>query len=539
MFSLVSHAARPNRLAREAGKWSAVLLAPVWESANGKTCYDQPPPFVRGASSSSGSVASFKDLSFGLGQNELLEKVNFSIEAGSKVTIMGQNGSGKSTIIKLLSKKLYPDEGQVIVRPGETVATAMQTMPLACRELTVKAFFADQLGDDSLEDHELEGKIAKALREVVLEAPSDRIVGTFSGGQQARLLLAAALIQNPSILLLDEPTNNLDTDGLWHLQSLIQMTDKTCVVISHDEDFLNAFTEQVLYLDMFSKKVETYMGDYWFVKTEIQKRIKRENAINAQLKKKAQAKKDQANKFAGKGGGLRKVAKTMRGVAAEMEDRMQDVRREDFTLGDFTVPFYASSPSGKILRIEQVSAYERAAKMPNPIELGRGSRVQVCGPNGIGKTTFLEMIVAGTAPGVKIDEGADIGYYRQDFTNFDFDSTVLSCLEDASDLNHSMEQIRQLAGHFFLKNNIVKQQVKTLSEGQKGLLSLACLCLQGPSILIMDEPTNHINFRHLPALANAVNSFKGAVLLVSHDHHFVESVGVNATIDMGKVLNGT
>jgi len=379
--------------------------------------------------------------------------------------------------------------------------------------------------------------MAKALREVVLDAPGDRIVGSFSGGQQARLLLAAALIQNPTILLLDEPTNNLDTDGLWHLQSLIQMTDKTCVVISHDEDFLNAFTDQVLYLDMFSKKIETYMGDYWFVKTEIQKRIKRENAINAQLKKKAQAKKDQANKFAGKGGGLRKVAKTMRGVAAEMEDRMQDVRREDYTLGNFVVPFHASSPSGKILSIQQVSAYQRTAKMKEPVHLGRGSRVQVCGPNGIGKTTFLEMIVAGTAPGVSIDEGADIGYYRQDFTNFDFESTVVECMEEASDMKHSMEQIRQIASRFFLRDYIVKQQVKTLSEGQKGLLSLACLCLQEPTILIMDEPTNHINFRHLPALANAVNSFKGAVLLVSHDHHFVSSVGVNATVDMGKVLN--
>lgn len=152
---------------------------------------------------------------------------------------------------------MFPDEGQVIVRPEETVACALQTMPASCREQTVKAFFADQLDDDSIEDHELESKMANVLREVVLEAPGDRIVGTFSGGQQARLLLAAALIQNPSILLLDEPTNNLDAEGLWHLQSLIQMTDKTCVVISHDEDFLNAFTDQVLYLDMFSKKIET------------------------------------------------------------------------------------------------------------------------------------------------------------------------------------------------------------------------------------------------------------------------------------------
>uniref|UniRef100_A0A7S2PJQ6 ABC transporter domain-containing protein n=1 Tax=Skeletonema marinoi TaxID=267567 RepID=A0A7S2PJQ6_9STRA len=545
MFSLVSpRAVRPPnclaRACREARKWrGAESLAPSWErTTNTPTSYGRPPSFARAASS--GTIASFKNLSFGHANTNLLENVDFSIEAGSKVTIMGQNGSGKSTIIKLLSKNLYPDEGQCIIGPGQTVACAQQTMPTASRDMTVKEFFTTQLNDESLLDHEIETKMAKALRDVVLEAPGDRIVKSFSGGQQARLLLAAALIQDPTILLMDEPTNNLDADGLYHLQSLIQMTDKTCVVISHDEDFLNAFTDQVLYLDMFSKKVETYWGDYWFVKEEIRKRIKKENAVNAQLKKKAQAKKDQANKFAGKGGGLRKVAKTMRGLAAEIEDQMQDVRREDYTLSEFTVPFSApsGSPSGKMMRIEQVSAYNRSAKMSEPVDLGRGSRVQVTGPNGVGKTTFLEMIVDRSAPGVMIDDEADIGYYRQDFSNLDFDSTPLQCLEEVSSHRHTNEQIRKTAGRFFLGNRIMRQKVVTLSEGQKGLLSLACLCLQEPSILIMDEPTNHINFRHLPALAYAVNNFKGPVLLVSHDQHFVSSVGVNTTIDMGKVLNG-
>jgi ATPase subunit of ABC transporter with duplicated ATPase domains len=490
-------------------------------------------------------VVRFKGLSFGHSTNELLDKVDFSIDKGSKVTIMGQNGSGKSTIIKLLSKILCPDEGQVHVGPGETVACAMQTMPTECRDLTVKAFFAaqlDQVNVVKLENHELEAKMAGALNDVLLEAPGDRIIKSFSGGQQARLLLAAALIQNPTILLLDEPTNNLDLDGLWHLQNLIQYTDKTCVVISHDEDFLNSFTDQVLYLDIWSKKVETYVGDYFFVKSEISKRIQRENAKNAQLEKKAQAKKDQANKFANKGGGMRKVAKTMRGVAAEMEANLVDVRKEDQTLKDFTVPFSPASPSGKLLRIEQVSAFQRAEPIQSgPVELRRGSRVQVCGPNGIGKTTFLERIVAGTAPGVTIAEGAEIGYYRQDFHNFDFDATVLSCLEKASNSNMSrvdMGETRRMAAAFLLRgNNVMRQQVKTLSEGQKGLLSLACLCLQQPSILIMDEPTNHINFRHLPALAKAVRNFQGAVLIVSHDSHFIEAVGVDSTIDMGEVLN--
>jgi len=497
-------------------------------------------------SAATGPVIRFKDVSFAHNnsRNQLLEEVDFSIQKGSKVTIMGQNGSGKSTIIKLVSKMLMPEEGQVIVRPGEKVACAMQTMPTHCRDLTVKEFFATQLRIGEAADlaqianHELEARMAKALNAVLLDAPADRIIKSFSGGQQARLLLAAALIHNPSILLLDEPTNNLDADGLWHLQSLITETEKTCVVISHDEDFLNSFTDQVLYLDIFSKKVETYQGDYFFVKGEISKRIKRENAENNRRKEKAQTKKDQANKFANKGGGLRKVAKTMRKVAAEMEDGLVEVRREDTSLRDFTVPFTPASNTGKLLRIAQVSSFDRAASIQSgPIELRRGSRVQVCGPNGIGKTTFLEMIVAGTAPGVSIEEGASVGYYRQDFHNFDFDSTVLSCLDEASNRKHSMEEIHKMAASFLLRGkSLMTQQVKTLSEGQKGLLSLACLSLQEPSILIMDEPTNHINFRHLPALANAVRSFQGAVVLVSHDSHFVDDVGVDSTIDMGKEL---
>jgi ATPase subunit of ABC transporter with duplicated ATPase domains len=504
------------------------------------------------ASGATHQVMRAKDITFGYGNDEssnLLEDVNFSIQEGSKVTIMGQNGSGKSTIIKLLNKTLRPSDGQIIVRSGERVATALQTMPMECRDLTVKDFLKHQL-TDGLEDHEVEAKMSKALNDVLLlddkhltqVDAGHRIVKSFSGGQQARLLLAAALIQNPSILLLDEPTNNLDDDGLWHLQSFIQETDKTCVVISHDEDFLNSFTDQVLYLDLHSKQVETYQGDYFVVKNEISKRIKRENAANALLQKKAQVKKDQAGKFANKGGGLRKVAKTMRGVAADMEAAMVDVRREDEALRDFSVPFRRSSEyqggTGPLLSIAQVSSYQRAsAPRGESIQLRKGSRVQVCGPNGIGKTTFLEMIVAGTAPGVILDEGATVGYYRQDFSNFDFDSTVLTCLEEASNNTHTTQEIRKTAAAFLLRGGrLMQQQVKTLSEGQKGLLSLACLHLQQPSILIMDEPTNHINFRHLPALAKAVKNFEGAVLLVSHDYHFVQDVKPDIVIDMGEEL---
>jgi ATP-binding cassette subfamily F protein 3 len=258
------------------------------------------------------------------------------------------------------------------------------------------------------------------------------------------------------------------------------------------------------------------------------------------MMKVAQAKKDQANKFANKGGGMRKVAKTMRSVAAKLEENLVSVRREDITLGNFNVPFAPRSLTGKLMEIAQVASYDRTALIRGgPVELRKGSRVQVCGPNGIGKTTFLERIAAGTAPGVTITEGVRIGYYRQDFHNFDFEATVFESLENASNLSHTERELRTIAATFLLHQGTMTQPVKTLSEGQKALLSLACLCIQKPSLLIFDEPTNHVNFRHLPALANALRSFEGAVLFVSHDAHFVQEVGtLNHVIDMGKVLLG-
>ena len=159
-----------------------------------------------------------------------------------------QNGAGKSSIIKLLAGSLQPDWGSINVEPDAVVSTAKQTMPVDSREMTVKAYFASQFrkegddGDDCNDvlGHRLPAMIAEVLREVELEAPLDRVVKSFSGGQQARLLLAAALITNPDILLLDEPTNNLDQAGIERLRDLITDTDKTCLVISHDEGFLNS-----------------------------------------------------------------------------------------------------------------------------------------------------------------------------------------------------------------------------------------------------------------------------------------------------------
>jgi ATP-binding cassette, subfamily F, member 3 len=513
-----------------------------------------------------GPVVRFKDVSFGYTDTHLLlDEVNFSIAQGSKVTIMGQNGSGKSTIVQLMTKQIisHPSSGQITIRHGERIGYAQQTIPTFCREWTIDQFFTYQLtgemgklpeqtsddtsdatsyeydDDDQFPKHEFLSKKGKALKAVQLHAPGDRTVQSFSGGQQARLLLAAALIQNPSILILDEPTNNMDANGLDHLQNFIMTTDKTCIVISHDEAFLNSFTDQVLYLDIHSKKVEPYMGDYFYVKSEITKRIQRENAENARRQQKAIAKKEQANKFANKGGNLRKIAKTMRQVAAEMEEGMVDVRKEDLSLKDFVIPYTQPSEfNGKLVKISQITGYNQSIPLRDgSIEVRKGSKIRLCGPNGIGKSTFLELLVARTAKGVTYySDDVKIGYYRQDFYNFDFSASVLQCLEKASNRKHTNGELFKVAASFLLRGtDVMKQAVGTLSEGQKGLLSLACLYVQQPTILVVDEPTNHINFRHIPALIYALSNFEGALFIVSHDEHFIQQIGtLDTTIDMGK-----
>jgi ATP-binding cassette subfamily F protein 3 len=190
----------------------------------------------------------------------------------------------------------------------------------------VRDFFQKQF-DKKIYD--IDPRAAKVLDAVNLKADLDKKIGQFSGGQQARILLASALIQDPDLLLLDEPTNNLDKAGIEHLTKFLQSYKKTVIVISHDADFLNSFTEGVLYLDVHTHKIEQYVGNYFDVVAQITARIEKENRANALLQKQIQEKKEQSNFFANKGGQMRMVAKRMREKAEELEEEIVDVRKED------------------------------------------------------------------------------------------------------------------------------------------------------------------------------------------------------------------
>jgi ATPase subunit of ABC transporter with duplicated ATPase domains len=269
-------------------------------------------------------VLKFSNVSFEWGTNRpILNEATFSVRRGSKITLMGQNGSGKSTIFQLITGESKPDVGSVNIDKDLTIAAAKQVIAREDWDLTVTEFFEkcffpiakqsrihDKVGTEKI--YNIDKKIDDVLEIVNLDIPHDRTVGGLSGGQQARVLLASALIQDPDLLLLDEPTNNLDKAGIEHLKKFIIGYPKTCIVISHDADFLNTFTQGVLYLDIFSKKVEQYTGDYFAVVEEIKMRLERERMKNIRLEKDISHRKEQANFFAQKGGHLRDVSAKMK-----------------------------------------------------------------------------------------------------------------------------------------------------------------------------------------------------------------------------------
>ncbi|MSU74177.1 ABC-F family ATP-binding cassette domain-containing protein [Candidatus Kaiserbacteria bacterium] len=481
------------------------------------------------------SVIRFEKVSFEYGHNKpILEEVDFPIRRGMKIAVMGQNGAGKSTLFSLMTGEIKPENGEIHVTRGMKVATAPQVLPRDQTGLTVRDFFLKCFSEPV---YDIDPRIDEVLEVVNLkhhEKLHDRVMKSFSGGQQARLLLASALIQNPDLLLLDEPTNNLDTAGIEHLTQFLVDYPKTCIVISHDAEFLNAFTTGVLYLDVYTRKIEHYAGNYTDVQRDILARIDRENRKNAQLEKKIQENKDKANFFAQKGGKMRLVAKKMRTEVEEMEEEKVDVRKEDKTIRPFTIPVQQEL-SGTVLALTEYSVLKgkKAVKKKANIELRKNQHLLLKGPNGIGKSTLLENIALGTPVGALIAAGVKVGYYRQDFSTLDFDQTVLAALRTAMG-QPDEQRLRAIAAGFLLTADVMETKIGSLSEGQKGLVAFASLVLERPGLLILDEPTNHINFRHLPIIAKALDAYEGAMILVSHVPEFVAQIRIDQILDLDK-----
>jgi ATP-binding cassette subfamily F protein 3 len=483
-------------------------------------------------------ILRFSDVTFEYDHlRTLLDDVSFSVRTGSRITLMGQNGAGKSSLFKLITGEAKPSSGRVSVSPPDaSIAIARQVMPEEALPLTIRDYFASAFNEKK---YNLDKLIADVFDIVHLDLPLERIVSTLSGGQKARVLLAHALIQNPDILLLDEPTNNLDQYGIDHLTGFLMMYEKTCIVISHDADFLNAFSDGVLYLDAATQKIEQYNGNYSDVVEEIKNRIERENQKNARMESQIKEKRAQAEVFAHKGGKMRGVAKRMREAAEEAEESIVSVRTEDKTIRPFTIPTqeFDSSFSGRVVEFKNVSIVKNGEAFEKKIDMvvHKRTHLLIAGPNGIGKSTLLEKLIAGSSDSAIIAPEAVVGYYKQDFSNLPPDQTAYEALKEVMRIKEE-GALRSTASGFLLDAKLLGSPIKALSEGQKGLLSFCRLVLLQPGLLILDEPTNHINFRHLPVIAQALNSYEGAMVMVSHIPSFVEQIHIDEVLDLGKYV---
>jgi len=409
----------------------------------------------------------------------ILDDTSFSLRENTKITIMGQNWAGKSTMFKLIMGELKPTDGKIVLENWIKVAIARQVIPRDKMELTVREWYQETLEE---EDFSFDKKINDALRELNFEAPLDKQLKDFSWGQQARLLLGHALVQNPDILLMDEPTNNLDSNWIGDLISFLMMYEKTVVVISHDADFLNMFTDGVLYLNVMKHQVEQYRGDYYTVQDKIIAQIEKEEKQNARARKQIEQAKDKINEFSHKWWKMRKLAKKMRGQVEEAEENIVEVRRDDKTIKKFTIDF--DNLVGPIVTINNVSLMNKqheVQKFPLDIEIRKKQRFILEWPNWIGKTTLLKRLVAQADNDVVINEEAKVWYYSQDFAALDMNMVVWDALHEVSN-EVTDQEVYKVAAWFLLTGDLLKNSIGYLSEGQKWLLCYARFVIQKPHL---------------------------------------------------------
>jgi len=486
--------------------------------------------------SSNPVILRFDTVSFSFGDDKkiILDEADFSIRQNTKITVMGQNGAWKSTIFKMITGELNPKEGKINVVQGNTIAISKQVIPRDQMGLSLREYFATAFDE---KDYQLDRKIEEVLKTVNLPITDlDKKLNTLSGWQQARVSLAYALIQKPDILLLDEPTNNLDADGIGHLIMFLMWYEKTVVVISHDADFLNMFTDGVLYLNVNTHKVEQYRWDYYDVVEQIAAQIEKEKALNAREEKRIADAKDKINFFSNKWGKMRKLASKMRDEVAEAEDSKVEVRKDDKTITSFDIEF--ENFVGPIVTVNNLSMMSPSGEIVHRklnLSIKKGERYILKWPNGIGKSTLLKRLVNAHDADAMIADDVRVGYYSQDFNALDMDMIVRDSLHAMSDAIKDQDVYR-VAAQFLLTGDLLKNPIHFLSEWQKWLLCYARFVIQKPHLLILDEPTNHINFRHLPVIAEGLSKYKWAMIMVSHDTWFVSEMKHLQTIDLGHLM---
>jgi ABC transport system ATP-binding/permease protein len=483
------------------------------------------------------------------GHVPLLAHADFALEAAERVGLIGRNGAGKSSLLKILSGLERPDDGVLQVQQGLEIAYVAQEPQLdadarvfdAVREgVADLVALIDRYTHGQGDLHELQGRIEsrdgwhwqqrveETLQRLHLEA--DAIVGTLSGGNRKRVALAQALVRRPDVLLLDEPTNHLDLDSIEWLENLLLDFPGSVVVITHDRAFLDRVATRIVELDR--GKLRSYPGNFTRYQALKEDQLAQEAVVNA----KADKLLAQEEVWVRKGVEARRTRSQSRiGRLQQLRRRRAD-RRE--LLGRVKLDVDSGAPSGRIVaELTDVSKSFGGKPVVRGFTstLLRGDKVGVIGPNGAGKTTLLKLILGELAPDtgrVRLGTNLSVAYFDQMRTALDPDATLEDFISPGSEwitIGNQRKHVKSYLGDFLFSPARSGSPVRSLSGGERNRLLLARLFARPANVLVLDEPTNDLDIDTLELLEELLQDYEGTVFLVSHDRAFLDNV-VTSTI---------
>jgi ABC transport system ATP-binding/permease protein len=483
------------------------------------------------------------------GHVPLLDHTDFSLEAAERIGLIGRNGAGKSSLLKILAGLEKADDGTLQLQQGLRIAYVAQEPLLESQatvfEATVTAVadvisLIDQYSHGHGDLDALQGKIEaqdgwnweQRVEETLqrLHLDKDAVVGTLSGGTRKRVALAQALVRRPDVLLLDEPTNHLDLDSIEWLEELLISFKGSVVIITHDRVFLDRVATRIVELDR--GRLRSYPGNFTQYQLQKEDQLAQEAVISA----KADKLLAQEEVWIRKGVEARRTRAQGRITRLDRLRASRAARRE--ALGSVRLDVASGLPSGKIVaELTEVSkAFGEKTIVRNfSATILRGDKVGVLGPNGAGKTTLLKLILGELAPDSgKIRQGANlqVAYFDQMRDALDLDATLEDFISPGSEwieIGNQRKHVKSYLGDFLFSPARATSPVRSLSGGERNRLLLARLFARPANVLVLDEPTNDLDIDTLELLEDLLQNYDGTVFLVSHDRAFLDNV-VTSTI---------
>lgn len=501
-------------------------------------------------------IAQGHDLEKQFGANTLFKHVNFSIDSAARIGLVGPNGVGKTTLLKIMTGEEEPSSGEFTINKGvkagyiaqenafDESKTIWAEMLTVFSKLIAIGNNMQQLQEkiaqhpedkqllkqyDQLQfDYEQQGGYTyQADIKSILngfnfpENTWSKIIGDLSGGEKTRLAFVKLLLQKPPLLLLDEPTNYLDLDTLDWLESFLKSYAGAILVVSHDQYFLDHLATQIFELQF--GKLTAFKGNYseYVVERELRDR-QQEEAYERQQEK---IKKDE--EFIQKNLARAKTTRRAQSRRKQLEkmERITPPKHKN----KVRINFKSERPSGKevlILRDLTIGYPEKTMVEDISLQVNKGDRVAIIGPNGIGKSTLLKTIMKDLPPkqgSIKYGASLDIGYYDQELQLLDPSKTVIDTVWDRHKTMPERD-VRSILASFLFTAKDIDKTVGQLSGGQKARLTLTVLSLEHNNFLLMDEPTNHLDLEAKEVLEEALQNFDGTLLFVSHDRYFINQL---------------